>query len=81
MDYTALVDEVLVFPAGSVQGDEVCVNISINNDNVLEMNRESFFVNISSNDTDIPLGLEAATIHIEESDQGTKRHPLYSFIR
>ena len=70
MDYTALVDEVLVFPAGSVQGDEMCVNISINNDNVLEMTRESFFVNISSNNANIAPGQDSALIYILDSDSG-----------
>ena len=69
MDYTALVDEVLVFPAGSVQGDAVCVNISINNDNVLEMDGENFFINITS-DNVISAGLKSATVHIQENEQG-----------
>ena len=71
MDYTSLIDEVLVFPAGSVQGDAVCINISIINDNVLETNNESFFVNITTDDADISPGLASATIHILENDQST----------
>ena len=69
-DYTALIDEVLVFPAGSVMGDTVCVEILIINDFVLELYEENFFVNITSNDANISPGLESATILIQDSDQG-----------
>ena len=77
-DYTALIDGVLVFPAGSVMGDTVCVEILIINDFVLELYEENFFVNITSNDANISPGLESATILIQDSDQGIYRKISYT---
>ena len=63
----------LMFTANSQMGDEVCTNIEINNDNVLEANMEQFFATITSSAADIASGRESATITILETNDGGKR--------
>ena len=59
-DYTS-VNEVLVFPDGSVPGVEVCVDISIIN-NIVQETSEDFFVRIISSDAEISLAVATITI-------------------
>ena len=72
IDYTSLIDEVLVFPAGSVTGDSVCINISITDDLMFEK-KEDFFVNINSDIADIS-GSKKAAVKIHDNDEGIMNH-------
>ena len=66
IDYVS-VNQLLVFPDGSVPGVEVCVDISIINDNVQETS-EDFSVRIISSDAEISLAM--AVIIILNNNQG-----------
>ena len=69
MDYTAIVNRVLVFLQGSVQGAQMCVDINVNNDNVLELTGENFFVNLETDDAQV--ATDTATIQfLETNDEG-----------
>ena len=67
MDYNGTIVEV-VFPISSVQGDSVCANVTIIDDDVLEC-REDFTVFVSSATlgTDI-LGQTQAVVSIVDND-------------
>ena len=81
MDYVA-VSTTLLFLAGAVQGDTACVDISIINDNVLEINGENFFADISSSDAVVQTGFDTATItFIETNDEGKYRSIFYTILR
>ena len=58
---------VIVFYSGSVMGDTQCVNISINDDPILE-DSEFFTFVLSSNDQYVELCNESARIYIENDD-------------
>ena len=73
MDFTAFTNRALMFTAGSQMGDSVCTNIEINNDDVLELNSEQFFADITSTAADIESGEDRATITILETNDGSKR--------
>ena len=45
----------LTFPAGSEQGDTVCTDIDIIDDEAVENDYEYFYVELSTNDTDVQL--------------------------
>ena len=45
-------DDTIVFGAGSVEGDTMCINIEIINDNMVEIT-EQFFVNAASTSPDV----------------------------
>ena len=68
MDYTQLV-QVLNFPSGVT---ERCVDIQINDNDVLDMFQENFFLNVVSNDADIAPGGGQATIQIVEDNDQSK---------
>ena len=74
MDFVQIVNRVLTFPANSMTGDTLCTNVNINNDMVLEMNMEMFFLDITSSDADIQPGRGRATVTILETNDGSKRN-------
>ena len=57
----------IVFYSGSIMGDTQCVNISINDDPILE-DSEFFTFVLSSNDQNVELCNESAYIYIENDD-------------
>ena len=68
MDFMEIVNRLVTFPANSMTGDTVCTNVNINNDMVLEMSVEIFFLDITSSDADIAAGRGRATVSIIESN-------------
>ena len=79
MDYIQIQDRPLEFPANSANGDSVCTNIQIVNDDVLE-SVESFFATISSSAADIEQNRDETTINIIESNDESKYIILYICI-
>ena len=79
MDYVALpVPNMVTFPAGSVTGTSRCVDITIINDNVLEMNGENFFVDITtSGNAVVSPGRDRATIIFAETNDLSKYCLIY----
>ena len=69
LDFTALINEVLVFPACSDPGDSVCVDILINDDSEMETN-EMFIVFITN--TNVEITLSSAIVTIMDNDEGLK---------
>ena len=72
MDFMAISNRNLIFPANSMVGDTVCTNININNDMVLEMGVEMFFLDITSTDADIAAGRGRAIVSIIETNDESK---------
>ena len=71
MDYASLSNSLLVFTPPSVTGDSECIDITINNDNILELTGEFFFADITSDVADLVPGRESATITLQEpNDEG-----------
>ena len=73
MDFTAFINRPLMFTAGSQMGDMVCTDIEIINDDVLEVNMEQFFADITSSAADVVSGRDRATITILETNDAGKR--------
>ena len=75
MDYTAFIDQPVIFPIESIQNATQCTNINIVNDNFPETNVENFFAELS-----IPTGTGAvivparqrATISILDNNDNSK---------
>ena len=68
----------LTFPAGSPTGSSICVDISIINDNELELFGENFFANIDS--ADATTAPDRAQINLGESnDEST--YWMYSILQ
>ena len=74
------VPTILSFPAGSATGTSRCVDITIINDNVLEMNGEDFFVDITSGNAVVSPGRGSARIVFPgDDDQSKYCLTVYSF--
>ena len=71
MDYVAVMTT-LSFPAGSATGTSRCVDITILSDNVLEMNGENLFADISSSNAVVSPGRGRATIIFPGDDDQSK---------
>ena len=73
MDYIAINGQDLTFPADSMNGDTVTVDVVINNDNVLESTGEMFFADITSGNADIEMGRGRASIQLNETNDDGER--------
>ena len=66
-DYTALMNELVVIPAGSI---EQCVLLDILSDSVVDTD-ETFLISLDSNDPDVNVYMfETATVTILDANQG-----------
>ena len=72
MDYTAIVNQALVFPMGSSTGSSQCINVNVVND-VFREDSEIFFVTLASDDPRTILIPDTAQIEIPENDDGIWR--------
>ena len=75
MDYTAFVDQPVIFPIESIQNATQCTNINIVNDNFPETNVENFFAELTiptGTDAVIVPGRERATISILDNNDNSK---------
>ncbi len=73
MDYFLIPTE-LTFPADSEQGDTVCVDVQIFDDEAVE-NYEYFYVDLSTNDSDVQLltYYQRRGFYIDDNDGKTDR--------
>ena len=71
----------LVFPAGSARGDSQCAEISIIDDEPVESS-ETFFVELSANDSRIEIFevCQRIQIDIRDNDCKLKSHNAFSII-
>ena len=67
-DYTA-VEKILSLPVGSESGDEICVEVPIIDDMIVE-ETEEFFIHLLVNDlnVDVPMAYAYANVHIIDND-------------
>ena len=75
MDYTAFIDQPVIFPIESIQNATRCTNINIVNDNFPETNVENFFAELTipiGTDAVIVPGRERATISIVDNNDNSK---------